>query len=152
MSTYINPIKPKQHGDYGDCPPLVVEFLNYSETIRGLSPRSVNGYYIDLRTFFKFLVWHRGLLAKELSPQEADIRFVDLAFIQKIDKAEVYEFLYYATRERENAATTRARKLSSLNGFFKYLLNKTGQLQRNPAEDIETPKQKKSLPKFLSLE
>lgn len=152
MSTYINPLKPSQHGDYSDCPALVVEYLQYSETIRGLSARTVNGYYIDLRTFFKFLLWYRGLLPKELSPQEADISGVDLEFIKSVSKADIYEFLYYATRERENNATTRARKLSSLRGFFKYLSSKTNQLQRNPVEDIETPKRKKSLPKYLSLD
>lgn len=152
MSTYINPSNPKRHGDYSDCPPLVVEFLNYSESIRGLSPRTVNAYYIDLRTFFKFLYMHRGLLPADTPIEDADIQTANIAFIKAINRAEVYEFLYYATRERENTAATRARKLSSLKGFFKYLTSKTGVLQNNPVQDVETPKIKKRLPKYLSLE
>ena len=62
MSTYIDPRQPNKHGDYKDCPELVVRYLYDSETIRGLSPRTVNGYYIDLRTFFRFLMQAHGLV------------------------------------------------------------------------------------------
>ncbi len=151
VSTYINPNKPASIGGYTDCPELVREFLNYSLTIRGLSPRSVNGYYIDLRTFLKFLVRHRGLAPAEVSFDKIDISGLDLDFIQRISKSDVYEFLFYATQQRDNAAATRARKLSSLRGFFKYLTSKTGKLQHNPVEDVEMPAQKKRLPKYLSL-
>ena len=61
MSTYIDPRQPNKHGDYKDCPELVVRYLYDSETIRGLSPRTVNGYYNDLRTFFRFLMQAHGL-------------------------------------------------------------------------------------------
>lgn len=152
MSTYINPTNPKRHGSYDDCPPLVVDYLRYSETIRGLSPRTVNGYYIDLRTFFRYLYHHRGQVAPETAADDIDMSGVNLGFIQKIDKAEIYDFLYYVTRERENAPATRARKLSSIKGFFKYMTSKTGQLEQNPAEDIDRPAQKKRLPKYLSLD
>lgn len=152
MSTYYNPKKTNQTNYSEDCPALVVEFLNYSLTIRGLSPRSVNGYYIDLRTFFKFVILHRGLVGSETDFADIDIRNVDIHFIKQITKTEIYEFLYYVTRERENSAATRARKLSSLKGFFKYLTSKTGQLTINPVDDIETPTLKKRLPKYLSLE
>lgn len=154
MSTYINPINPRKHGNYDDCPPVVVEYLNYSETIRGLSPRTVNGYYIDLRTFFKFLILSRGLVPEDFQLDEIEINDynIDVSFIGKINKAEIYEFLYYVTRERSNSAATRARKLSSLKGFFRYLTSKTGQIKSNPVEDIESPNQKKRLPKYLSLD
>jgi site-specific recombinase XerD len=80
------------------------------------------------------------------------IDMLDIEFIQKINKAEIYEFLYYVTRERENVSATRARKLSSLKGFFRYMTNKTGLLAHNPVDDIESPAQKKRLPKYLSLD
>ncbi|NLW79851.1 MAG: tyrosine recombinase XerC [Ruminococcaceae bacterium] len=152
VSTYISPTNPKKHGNYDDCPPAVVDYLRYSETIRGLSPRTVNGYYIDLRTFFKFLFVHRGIVAADIHMDDVDISGADLAFIKQIDRAEIYDFLYYVTRERENAPATRARKLSSLKGFFKYMTSKTNQLEQNPADDIDRPAQKKRLPKYLTLD
>ncbi len=151
MSTYIDSRKPSKHGDYKDCPPLVVEFLYNSETIRGLSPRTVNGYYIDLRTFFRFLKLHRGLVPPDTALEDIPIQEIDLTFIEKVTTSEIYEFLHYVTRERENGAATRARKLSSLKGFFKYLCNKKKVLKNNPTDDVDTPALKKRLPKYLSL-
>ena len=37
------------------CPPLLKDFLYYMETIRGRSPRTVDGYFIDLRTFLRYI-------------------------------------------------------------------------------------------------
>lgn len=58
----------------------------------------------------------------------------------------------YAMRERGNNAATRARKTSSIRSFFHYLTNKKCLLSINPAEELEVPKKKKALPKFLTLE
>ena len=152
MSTYINPHKPGLRSDYSDMPALITEFLHYSETIRGLSMRTVNGYYIDLRTFCRFLMLHRGLVPADSDLNEINVSGIDLDFLKRVDKSEIYEFLYFVTRERSNASATRARKLSSLKGFFKYMTSKTGYLQRNPVEDLDAPAIKKRLPKYLSLD
>lgn len=152
MSTYINPANPNHKMDFSDCPFYVKDFLQYSLTIKGLSPRTVNGYYIDLRTFFKYLVMSRGLAGDTIDLEEISICDLDLAFAQKINKAEIYDFLFYVTQNRNNTAATRSRKLSSLKGLFKYLTSKTGHLQSNPMDDIEMPAQKKRLPKYLSLQ
>ena len=58
----------------------------------------------------------------------------------------------YTLNERDNNSNTRARKCSCLRTFFNYLHKKTGLLQNNPMADLEMPKVKKSLPKYLSLE
>lgn len=152
MSTYIDSRKPNTHGDYKDCPELVVQYLSDSETIRGLSPRTVNGYYIDLRTFFRFLKQFRKLVPSEIPFEEIDVRSFDFESIQKVSTTEIYEFLYFITRERTNSPATRARKLSSLKGFFKYLCNKRKLLKVNPTDDVDAPAQKKRLPKYLTLQ
>lgn len=152
MSTYIDARKPNQHGDYKDCPELVVTYLYDNETIRGLSPRTVNAYYIDLRTFFRFLKKHRKLVAADTPESEITLLDIDLAFLKSVTTSDIYEFLYYVTRERSNAAASRARKLSSLKGFFKYLCNKKKLLDANPTDDVDAPAQKKRLPKYLTLQ
>lgn len=58
----------------------------------------------------------------------------------------------FLSSERGNGSATRSRKVSSLRSFFKFLTNKTGKLKVNPVEELETPKLKKSLPKYLTLE
>jgi len=49
-------------------------------------------------------------------------------------------------------AAARARKTSSLRVFFKYLTNKVKLIDENPIQELETPKIKKSLPKYLSVD
>ncbi|MEF9969908.1 MAG: tyrosine recombinase XerC [Ruthenibacterium sp.] len=151
MSTYLDARKPNMHSDYKDCPDLVIRFLYDNETIRGRSPRTVNGYYMDLRTFFRFLKRHRALVAVDADFDTIDIRDIDLPFLKSVTTSDIYEFLYYITRERGNSPATRARKLSSLKGFFKYLCNKMKLLEINPTDDIDTPALPKRMPKYLSL-
>lgn len=152
MSTYIDSRNPNIHSDYRDCPLLAQRFLQDSETIRGLSPRTANAYYIDLRTFFRFLKQSRGLSPADVSFEEIIISDIDEAFLRSITSAEIYEYLYFVTKNRANSPATRARKLSCLRSFFKYLCKRMKLLSTNPTEDIDTPAQKKRLPKYLTLQ
>ena len=60
-------------------------------------------------------------------------------------------FMNFVTIKRENKNAARARKSASLRAFFQYLTNKTHQLKENPVQELETPKQKKSLPKIFNF-
>ncbi|MDO4567246.1 MAG: phage integrase N-terminal SAM-like domain-containing protein, partial [Oscillospiraceae bacterium] len=135
-----------------DCPFVLAEFLNYMETIKNLSGRTVDGYYIDLRTFLRFLKRERGMTAAETPFNEIKIEDITLDDIKTIRTADVYEYLHMVTREFENNPNTRARKVSSLRAFFKYLTVKSHQLEFDPVKNIEVPSLRKSLPKFLNLE
>lgn len=135
-----------------NCPQLLREFLFYMETIRGRSPKTVEAYYTDLHTFFCFMKIYRGLLAQDTPVKEIDISDISLDFIRSITLSDVYEYLNYAMSERENNAKTRARKVSSLRSFFKYLTTKANVLDENPIQELEIPSLKKSLPKYLTLE
>ena len=43
--------------DYmNECPMILREYFGYMETIKGKSERTVEGYFIDLRSFFRYLV------------------------------------------------------------------------------------------------
>lgn len=153
MSTYLNMTNPKRRkNDFSDCPEILKEYLYYSETIRALSVRSVNGYYIDLRTFFRFLKRHKGFVSSDLDYNKINILDIDVSFVKNITKSDIYEFLHYVTNERENASASRARKLSSIKGFFKYCTIKRGYFIDDPCQGIEAPAQAKRLPKHLSLE
>lgn len=138
--------------EYADCPDFLRDFLYYALSIRNLSPRTVDGYAVDLRTFFRFLRRFRGEAPDELMLEEVPIKELSFDFVRAITKAEVYEFMYYITRERGNASNTRARKLCSIKAFFRYYVNKKNLLESNPALDVDSPSLKKSLPRYLSLE
>ncbi len=134
------------------CPPIIRDFLTYSETIKGKSSLSVEGYYLDLQTFFRYILFVRGMVDGKSKFEEIDISSVDINLIKTITISDLYAYLVYAKNERGNNAATRARKTSTLRIFFRYLCEQTHQLDQNPAIMLESPKVKQSLPKHLSLE
>ena len=144
--------KPVIYSDYSDCPDFLREFLYYMQTIKGLSVRSVEAYYIDLKLFLRFLYQKRiGNIDNE-TIDDVDIKGISFDFIENISQSDILDFLFFVMDSRGNSAASRARKLSSLRGFFKYLTQKTGKLKDNPCENIELPNNKKRLPKFLTLQ
>ena len=137
-----------------DCPQQLRDFLFYMETIKGRSANTVNGYYIDLRTFFRFMKIHRGLIPKSAAEDFSQIKIadVDLELIRSVTLSDAYAFLNFTLSANHNSAKTRSRKISALRSFYKYLTNKAGVLPENPLENLETPALKKTVPKYLSLE
>lgn len=135
-----------------DCPQILRDFLFYMETIKGRSPATVSSYYIDLRNFFRFMKEFRGMDGTDIVFEKITISDIDIEFIRTITLSDVYEYLNYTLSERSNSAKTRARKVSCLRSFFHYLTSKVHLLEENPVKDLETPKLKKTLPKYLSLE
>ena len=108
---------------------------------------------LDLRTFFRFLkARDLNILPTSDEFETINISTVDLDYIKHITVEDIYEFLMYADQTRGNMEAAKSRKLSAIKGFFKYLTTKRMMLEENPAANIESPKRKQSLPKFLSLE
>jgi len=108
--------------------------------------------YICLQMFFRFMVQKTNKSLDNESINQTDISHLDLDFICGITKSDIYEYIYFISRERNNSASSVARKLSSIKSYFKYLTIKTNALQYNPAENIDPPAMKKRMPKFLTVE
>lgn len=137
---------------FDEAPPIIREFLGYIGTIKGKSPKTVSEYYLDLRTFFRYIKMKRGLIPENQDFKDIKISDVDMDLIKTINLTQVFEYMNYLSTERGNGAATRSRKVSSLRSFFRYLTDKTGKLSKNPVQELETPKLKKALPKYLTLE
>lgn len=135
-----------------ECPDFLRDFLTYNETIRGKSSRSVEGYYIDLRTFLRYMLLVRGKVPKDTEFKKINISAADTELIKTVTISDLYGFMVYCKDELNNNTATRARKTSTLRIFFKYMSVQTHRLETNPAELLESPKVKKSLPKHLTLE
>ena len=134
-------------------PTLVREFASYKSVIQNASEKTISEYLLDLRTFFRFLLARDQKISPDSDKfEQIDIRGIDLEYIKNITTEDIYEFLMYADNVRGNMAAAKSRKLSSIKGFFKYLTTKRMMLQDNPAANIEAPKKKQALPKFLTLE
>ena len=142
-----------QGTDLSGYPPLVREFATYKQSIQGCSQKTVNEYLLDLRTFLRYMCAKReGLPLDAETLAGICITALDLAFFESIQTTEIYEFLYFLGDERGNGNTAKARKLSAIKAFYKFLTVKRHLTELNPALNIETPKIKKQLPKFLSVE
>lgn len=137
---------------YEDCPQLMRDFLSYMEFIRGRSKTTVKAYYTDLKTFFRFIKIHKELVDNKLEFNQIDISDIDINLIKDISLSDVYEFLLFVSSKRSNNSKSRARKVSCIKVFFKYLTNNLCLIKENPVENLESPKIAKTLPKYLTLE
>lgn len=138
--------------EFTALPLLVQQYLLYLEAIKGHSALSVLEYASDLRTFFRFMVRYKGMVKSDIPDEEIDISPIDIDFIKKITLNDAYSYLIYLKNERKNNETTRARRVISIRRFFIYLTDNLGLLESNPMKNLDIPKTKKSLPKYLTLE
>lgn len=138
--------------DYSDCPTYLKDYLLYMLTIKGRSPKTVDAYYIDLRGFLRYIKCYRILNNNFAGYDTLPINDITLYNLRSISLSDVYSYLNYTLKERSNNSATRARKVSSIRSFFKYLTTKTNLLQSNPVKDLDVPSIKKSLPKYLTLD
>ncbi len=148
---------------YTDCPQILRDFLTYHETIKGQSPRTIDEYYLDLRMFLRFMKLMRNDMPLHTNLEDINIKDIDVSFISSITTSDIFDFLSYLANDRAInpdspapdygiSPASRARKLSALKSFYKYLTVRTKQLTENPVADLEYPKLRKSLPKYLTYE
>lgn len=132
---------------------ILQEFRSYKIVIQGCSNKTVDEYLLDLRTFARYIIASR----QNISPESQDFNNIDISvadaeFFKSIKTTEIYNFLLYTSTIRQNLWAAKARKLSAIKALYKYMTVKKSMQFENPAINIESPKPKKSLPKFLTLE
>lgn len=137
--------------NHEENPDYLNSFLDYTITILNKSPNTVKEYNYDLAMFLKFIKI-RFNLTYETDFSNIIIKDIPLSVIKKIKLDDIHAFLSYLTNTYNSKAATRARKASSIRVFFNYLCAKTNLIDVNPAQNLETPKLDRRLPKYLSLE
>lgn len=146
-----------------EAPPILRDFLAYHETVKAHSRRTVDEYFLDLRNFFRYLKQIRNPSLLNLALDEIDIMDIDLEFVSSVTLTDIYGYMTYLSRDRiqhQNSqvsdyglnTASRARKLATIRSFYNYLTNKVHLIHENPVKDIDSPKLKKSLPKYLTLD
>lgn len=148
---------------YSDCPQVLRDFLVYHENIMGQSKLTISEYYLDLRMFLRFVKLMRLDMPMNTPLEDIPIKDINVDFLADIDTTDVFDFLSYLANDRAlnpespapdyglNAAS-RARKLSAIKSFYKYLTVRTKLLSENPVADLDYPKLRKSLPKYLTMD
>lgn len=146
-----------------EAPEIIKSFLNYHGNIKGHSKLTVDEYYLDLRTFFRYMKIQKNLVPRDTELESISISDIDLEFVKSVTLSDVYDYLNYLSRDRERfhnsensaiglSASSRARKISTIRSFYKYLTLKAKVLEVNPIQDLDSPKIMKTLPKYLTEE
>lgn len=149
LSSYINTVNPERHAPYLDIPDDVIEYLHYLDFVKLRSPRTVNGYYLDLRGFFRFMMVQWNRTDPNTPPEKIDLTQITSNDIANISKRDIFSYLEYV-RNANNGAKARARKLSALKGFFGYMCTQVNKIAQNPTENVTLGAPKKALPKYLT--
>ena len=152
------------HNDYKlTAPELLRNFLVYHETIQGHSKKTVDEYYLDLRNFFRYIKIEKGRVPRDTPLDQIDIGDLDLDLARSVNLSDVYSYMSYLSRDRVKHANSptsgyglepsaRARKIAAIRSFYKYLSSKAKLIGENPMQDLDSPRLKKSLPRYLSLD
>ena len=89
MSTYIDVAHPNRHAPYTDIPDLVMDYLHYLDVVKLRSPRTINGYYLDLRGFFRYMMMVWNLAQPDTPPEEIDLTHITKRQISTITKRDI---------------------------------------------------------------
>ena len=90
------------------CPDFIRDFLTYNEIIKGKSSKSVEQYYSDLRTFFRYILLVRGKAQPGIPFNKIDISGVDIELVRSVTVSDLYGFMVYCKEELRNNTATRA--------------------------------------------
>ncbi len=137
---------------FSGAPEPLLSFLIYIESILGKSKHTANEYYYDLKTFYKFLKLRFGLVNSNTDFNDITIDGITVDTLSKVDLNLIYEYIYFLNNNRNNSASSRARKISALRSYYKYLCTKAHLIDQNPTIDLDTVKIGKRLPRYLTLE
>ncbi len=132
-------------------PDFLNSFLDYNITILNKSPNSIKEYNYDLSNFLKFIAIHYKL-TNQKDPKDVNISNMDISIMKKVTLDDIHSYISYMATNLRSSPATRARKISTIRIFFKYLSLKAKLIPTNPAQNLETPKLGKRMPKYLSLE
>ncbi len=113
--------------------PVIDRFCAYLSGERNVSPHTLAAYRSDLEQFAAFLHDERG--------GAAGAGDVDHLLIRR----------WLAVLHRDHRKSSVGRKLAAIRSLFRYLLRR-GEIARNPAELVGTPKKEKKLPHHLNID
>ena len=112
----------------------IPKFIKFLKAEKNYSDFTIVAYELDLCQFREYInrEYNRSLALDEITKQQ--IR----GFMSHLVAAGL-------------SRNSIGRKLAALRSYFRYL-NRIGEISANPAQQIQTPKYKKKLPVFLSIQ
>ena len=138
--------------NFDDVPQIIQDYLkNYLIITKNRSKTTVKEYYYDLRMFFRYLYATQNNL-DIINLDAVDLENFNCEILKTVTLSDLYEFMAYVNNFKSSNDNYKARKVASLRSFYNYLTVKINFIDSNPALNLDTPKLKKRVPKFLTLE
>jgi len=125
-----------------EIPEIIQSYEDYLTIIQEKASSTAYVYTVDIMLFIDYLKTKDKYLDLE----------VDEHFIKLIDLKDLYGFLSYVKKDRDNSSFARARKIAAIKSFFKYCETKLKILDSNPCIELEVPKQPSKQIYYLTLE
>lgn len=136
---------------HDDCPYYLEDFLTNLKIIRDRGDRTEEAYYIDIRCFLRYLNIKHSPAAREIPFEEMNIKDTPIEWLERFELNDAYAYMKWLHDVRHNETATRARKTTSLKEFFDFLANKAKLIPSNTIAQLEVPRVKNKLPKYLTL-
>lgn len=112
----------------GQFKELLDKFLKILEIEKGYSSHTIRAYKKDINSFFEYVKTK----------------------LEEVDLLDIRGFVAHEIKRGINKSSI-SRRLSSIRTFFKFLYRE-GYIKNNPAKLVSNPKQKKILPRFLTVD
>ena len=135
-----------------DCPYYLEDFLINLSVIKNRGDLTSSEYYLDIRTFLRYLKVKNKLVPAETNFSDITIADVPLELVENFTEKDAYLYMVWLKDERQNGASARARKTTSLKQFYEYLSNKAQLIPKDNMATLEVPNVKRALPKYLTLD
>ncbi len=137
-------------------PILLTDYLNYLKSIRGLSSNTIKEYSYDLNLLIRFMIVRKIYFgnivkfSKEFNDDEIN-SIINPSFFETLTLQDFYSYLSYLDNEKNDTASTRARKISAIKSFYKYLYSEIEVINSNVSEKLSNPKISQRQPVYLTL-
>ncbi len=117
---------------------LIAQYADHLHHERSASAHTLRNYVSDLAQFQAFVSDREPCLDAN---REIDVKLIDIYAVRA--------FLAWLTQQRKKSSI--GRKVAALKGFFRFL-QATKRIDKDPLRLIQSPKQDKALPTFLSVD
>ncbi len=134
-----------------ELPQCVQKYLTHQSVVLHKSELTILEYGSDLRSFLRYMLISSGTVSSDIPFSDVSVKNAPEELIFNANANDVYDYINFCRYEHNNSENTRLRKFSSISSFYKWLAAH-GIIEINPMENLERPRHKRSLPKYLTLE
>lgn len=137
-------------------PLILIDYLNYLKSIKGLSESTIKEYAYDLEVFIEYQIVRKIFGDDKIIYQEEFDHtkindLIDSEFFEDLTIQDFYAFLSYLDNQKNDTATTRSRKISAIKSFYKYMYSEIEIISTNVADKLSNPKISQRQPVYLTL-